>query len=209
MSDKVITNEPQIALETYLRLALLQSSKTALFPSLERLRIIDANSSLSQLFLFLTPSLTALEIASLPNTHQDTVASFLDALPKETQLTDIRLGPGSLNLDYVHMFLNFEHLRHLEIMDIIGAFDYRLLERIGSLEHLEVLRLDARMATYSCLVCPLSETDISGDRPREASVLETDNAFPRLRNLILAGSIDLIGDILHSISSNKVEDVSL
>lgn len=209
MSDKVITNEPQIAPETYLRLALLQSSTNALFPSLKRLKIIDANLSLSQLFLFLTPSLTALEIASLPNMHQDTVASFLDALPKQAQLTDIRLGSGSLNLDYVHMFLNFEHLRHLEIMDIIGAFDYHLLERIGSLERLEVLRLDAKMATYSCLVGPLSVTDISGDRPREASVLENDNAFPRLRKLILAGSIDLIGDILHSISSNKVEDVSL
>ncbi|KAJ3501237.1 hypothetical protein NLJ89_g9432 [Agrocybe chaxingu] len=225
LRDELDASIPRIPIETILRLAQLQRPDKPLFPSLERLSIVQANSNLSHLPLVLSPSVRTLEVASLPNTSAPSLRSFLTALiTMSTQhVQELILGPGRLPQSLLQMFFRFEHLCYLELKDVVDHFDFTFIERIGALYELEKLVVDARNAQYAGRVDPPqppapvlefgSEESISDNHIPDPSQSLPPKLPPqglsRLSSISVTGSLMLIGDLLHFLRTAKLHEVSL
>ncbi|KAF8965793.1 hypothetical protein BDZ97DRAFT_1811054 [Flammula alnicola] len=148
LTDKQDPNEHPIAPGALFRLSQLHNhTQGPFFPSLNRLRIIVADSSLAQLSLFLTPSLRSLEFSG---TEENSFISYLATLADEaSSLSSITLGPLSrISRESMTVCLGFRNLRELQLLDVLPTFDSELLEEIGKLPELETFVLDARSVDY-------------------------------------------------------------
>ena len=134
----------------YICLAQLQGPFRPLFPSLRRLRILEADTSLDYLRLFLSPSLESLEVTGIPDDRQATFHAFIsapvDAIPT---LSTLVFGPGHLPIPVLITCLRFYHLKHLTLVDAVASFDCGLLEDLGQLKFLESLTIDTAAASYT------------------------------------------------------------
>ncbi|CAA7263385.1 unnamed protein product [Cyclocybe aegerita] len=220
LRDELDKNIPCIPIETILRLAQLQHPDKPLFPSLERLSVVQANSNLSHLPLFLSPSIRTLEIASLSSASAPSFRSFLTALitMSAQHVQELILGPGRLPEPLLQTFFRFEHVRYLELKDVVDPFDFTLIERVGALSQLEKLVVDARNAQYAGRVDPPqppapilefgSEESASDNRDPGSSQL-LHPKFPRLSSISVTGNLMLIGDLLHFLRTAKLHEANL
>ncbi|KAF8965792.1 hypothetical protein BDZ97DRAFT_1757072 [Flammula alnicola] len=154
LTDKQDLNEHPIAPGTLLHLLSRlpnRDTQEPFFPSLNRLYIIEADSSLAHWPLFLTPSLRSLEVSGISEVQQNTLMSYLVTLADEaSSLSSIKLGPlGCISRESMKACLNFGNLRELQLLDVVPTFDLELLQEIGKLPELETLVLDARRAVSS------------------------------------------------------------
>jgi len=148
-SDNVRDGEGSIGPGVFLRLAQLQIPGHPLFPSLKRLRVIDANSSLDYLPLFLSPSLQILEVFGVPEDRRASFLSFITtAVDSAPHLVALFLGPGRIMRDALKMCLKFTRLKRLELANATASLDFQLLRDIGYLERLTHLLIDNGFATY-------------------------------------------------------------
>ncbi|KDR66441.1 hypothetical protein GALMADRAFT_259201 [Galerina marginata CBS 339.88] len=151
LTDNIKESKYPVHLGTLLRVVQLHNciALGPLFPSLCRLRIVDAQLSFDYLNLFLTPSLRSLEVVNIPEARKTVLSVFLDAVAQESpNLTQLTLGPGRLPGHLLRTFSTFNHLVQLELIELLPSFDSALLERIGSLPALEVFVLHAADSLY-------------------------------------------------------------
>lgn len=137
----------RIGPDVIVRLARLQSSLSTetntLFPSIERLRIDKARSSMDYLHLFVCPTLTEIEITGVSKDHLDAFYSFFTTVAEEVpDLSSLILGPGLIPGEVLGMCHTFCHLQHLKFVNINTSFGIDFLENIGRLELLQSLAVD-------------------------------------------------------------------
>jgi len=133
----------------FLRLAQLQIPDRPLFSSLKRLRIIDANSSLDYLPLFLSPSLQILEVFGVSEDRRASFLSFIKtAVDSAPHLVSLFLGRGHIMRDALEICLGFTRLERLELANATASLDFQLLRDISCLERLTHLLIDNGFATY-------------------------------------------------------------
>jgi len=136
--DKDAGFSPQV----FARLAQLQLQihNGPLFPSLHRLRIMGLSTALDFLHLFLTPSLTTLEIAAIPLdcVQYPLVLSFLEsAVCEASHIENVVLGPGQISGEILDLCLKYQNLQRLELSSATFSITLQDLGHIGSLERLE------------------------------------------------------------------------
>ena len=156
--------KPIIASSIFYRIAQSLEPNSGLFPSLSRLRIIQADIYFPCLHLLHTPSLRTLE-ANVPDHHHPNFYSFLTTLVyKAPLLEEIILGPGQFPLKSLQAILKFTHLRQLELRDSASSIDFTFLQGVGTLSNLESFILDARSCKYTARI---PENEYSKTPPAE------------------------------------------
>ena len=213
---------------TYVRLAQLHNLDAPFFPSLKDLRIVDANSSLIHLNLLLSNSLRSIElVGKIDRTWEEVFLSFLITLADECpELSSIKLS-SSLSTSVLENCLQFNHLRALELKDVLSELDFNLLSTIGqAFPRLEDFVLGARTTKYtraavlssSSLDSEVSEHSDGQDHPgleptsqsqQMESPLRPEPGFLRLEKLHITGSLELIQDLIESIPSPSLKEIGL
>ena len=219
-------SKAQISPATFLRLARLQHPDKPLLPSLSDLVIVDADASITYLDLLLTPSLKSLKASCIPDAQQSTFCSFLTAIEQEMPfLQTLILGPGRFLPRSLQTISQFNSLRHLELKHEDSKLPPAFFDNIGSLPMLETFILDARyvsgaMSGDEPTVLPASNPFPSDNFPNSNAVdgdhneLGTANVRPicpfnQLTILHVIGWLPLLEDLIHRVTSTKLEDVSV
>ena len=180
---------------TYLRIAQLQSS--ALFPSLRHLIYRLEDSSVSHIFLFLSPLLDSISLINIRGFENTVVRPFLAALSSPT-LRRIVLSSGQMSVDtFKTSILHFKQLRSLELSDAVFMNDFGLWKVLGTLPYLANLTLDIDPTCHPAH--DENSNSQSGD-PKYFDALET---------LSFTGSFFLIQHFLGFIDSPYLESLSL
>ncbi|KIM36364.1 hypothetical protein M413DRAFT_14031 [Hebeloma cylindrosporum] len=221
---------------TYVRLAQLHKLDTPFFPSLKHLRIVHANSSLNHLNLLVSYSLQSIELYNIDHTQEEVFLSFLITLSDECpELASIKLT-SPLSTAVVEGCLKFNHLRVLELHNVLIQLDFNLLSTIGqAFPQLEHFVLGARTAKYTRAAVPRPEgrdkpmdsgsSDSEASVPRDGqdhpgfepasqsekmeSSLRPEPPFLRLEKLHITGSLDLIQDLVEAIPSPGLKEIGL
>jgi len=150
IGEITLSANERLGTEVLICLAQLQGHAGSLFPSLRRLRIVDAASQLPYLRLFLTSSLQTLEIIGLSKDRYASMLSFLTAAVYAIpNLTTLKLGPGHVSQEVLETCLHFEHLQNLELVTAVSSLGDQAFEAIGRLEDLETLFIDDRSAAFN------------------------------------------------------------
>ncbi|KAF8179864.1 hypothetical protein BJ912DRAFT_637740 [Pholiota molesta] len=223
LTDATSTGYPSVAPETLARLALIQDPKSPFLPSLETLRLVDADEALIYfLFFCVTPSLASLEISHIPRTRHITISCFLEELVLNApQLSNITLGPGRLSESSLQSSLKFVHLRHLHIINAADSLDFDFLRDVSSLPELESFVIDARTAEYqqrlfqsdAASLAPTSSTEgpasfVEYQTPIAADI-DSATPFRRLTTLSIIANVVLMGDLVYHLFPQGVKEVSL
>jgi len=180
----------EVAAGTYLRIAQLQGN-TTFFPALHTLHLnapLEHPLALSHLPLFLSPTLTSINISYLGEDAAGSLACFL---------LNNSAGPlASLVLHFVGLSpllaTSISECRLLEILDLIlrGPLEHISLQTILSCPLLSNVKLDARGVQYG------------GSQVTDA--ITVDIAWDDIRQIHLDGQINMIGDILTATANRKM-----
>ena len=160
LTDNPADSESSISSGSFIRLAQLQIPGIPFFPSLNRLRIEDADESVDQLNFFLTNSLRSLEVVNIDKSKWIPLLMFLYTLTVECpHLTSITFSP--IQAAFLAPCLAFKDLRRLELDGAVSGIDFKELVAIGkSLPELETFILDAEIGDYEPrILIPQVETD--------------------------------------------------
>lgn len=225
LMDTVSITPPDIAPETLARLALIQDPKSPFLPSLECLRLIDADQSLSHLFFCIAPCLKSLEIVRAPSARgrQIAISSFLKELViKAPGLSNITFC-GRVSETSLQSSLKFSHLRQLHLIDAAHSLDFTFLQDVSALPELESFVLDVRTAEYKQRLVPPDDTFLSStsvdiefrdlSSSAESQMASATNLSPvpfcQLRKLAITGSVLLMEDLISYLSPRAVKEISL
>lgn len=133
-----------IAMHVYFRLAQLRSAP--ILPSLRHLHCPSTNQSdflISGICLFLSPSLQTLELGGITAVEDKLCGTILYTLFSDgAQMEKIYLRGKGLSRETLHMAIQFEHLRELELQGMGKTLDMEVLEQIGRLPWLVDLAID-------------------------------------------------------------------
>ena len=225
LTDVTKNSEALISPAAYFRLALSLEPGIPLFPHLSDLVIVDADASLSYLEFLLTPSLTSLEVSSIPNANQWILFSFLTSLAQVAPLLQtLTIGPGWFpSKSIMQTILQFKNLRQLELKGTVLKMTFAFLESLGtSLPALESLILDVRSCEYIPSTAIMSEDLSKGieehtphapfdthrqKRRRVSAESDVGDAFSQLMKLHIIGSPLFLGDLILQIASTRLRDV--
>ena len=217
-------SKAQISPAVFLRLARLQHPDKPLLPSLSDLVIVDADTSITYLDLLLTPSLKSLKASCIPDAQQSTFCSFLTAIEQEVPfLQTLILGPGRFLPSSLQTISRFNSLRHLELKHEDSKIPPAFFDNIGSLPMLETFILDARyvsgtMSGDEPTVLPASNplpsdpnsNAVDGDHnEHDTADVRLICPFNQLTTLHVIGWLPLLEDLIHRVTSTKLEDVSV
>ena len=221
-SDK--DNKARISPSAFVRLARCLHPNMSLLPYLSDLVIVDADESIAYLDLLLTPSLESLEASCIPDAQQSTFYSFLTAIEQEVPLLQtLILGPGRFLPRSLQTISQFNSLRHLELKHEDSKLPFAFFDNIGSLAMLKTFILDARYVS-GCLtgdepiVFPPFPSDdfpnsnaMDGNHsePQGAADVRHSKTFNQLAKLHVTGWLPLLEDLIHRVTSTKLEDVSV
>jgi hypothetical protein len=139
------SDDSRIHPSTYLRIAQLQSSESALFPSLRHLHYNLGNKSIPpiHIFLFLSPLLHSVTLYNFSDFENTIVGPFLASL-SSPMLSHIGLRYGQMSVDIFKKYIvHFKQLRSLELSYAVFMSDFTLLGIIGTLPSLANLTLKA------------------------------------------------------------------
>ena len=190
-------NRFNIAPDTFVRLGQLQNrhSPGPLFPALTRLRLINpVESTMSQLPLFLTPSLRSLDFMNVPTNQHSALLSFLITLvDEEPHLTTITFS-SVFTTACLEACLNFKFLRHLELKEVNILIDFKLVIAIGALPELETLVLDGRRSCWE---------DSESKKPIKSM------GFLCLKKFHITGTLGLIRFLYKTVGSEVLKDLWL
>jgi hypothetical protein len=223
-------SKERISPAAFLRLARLQHPDMPLLPHLSDLAIEDADASIAYLDLLLTPSLKSLKASCIPDAQQSTFSCFLTAIEQEVPLLQtLILGPGRFLPSSLQTISQFNSLRHLELKLEDSKLPFAFFGNIGSLAMLETFILDARYVSGT----------MTGDEPTVLPPFPSDNfpnsnamdgnpeehgaadvrhsktcrtpmcSFNQLAVLHVIGWLPLLEDLIHRVTSTKLEDVSV
>lgn len=154
LTDGLTKGEGELSHDIFICLAQLQVPGLPLFPSLYTLRIMNANTSLAYLRLFVSPSLRKLEIIGVPEDRSGPLLAFMKTAAVEVpDLRALVLGPGRLSQGVLDTCLAFGCLQSLDLVNSVSSMHPKFLEALGRLESLETLNLDVRNTTYIAACC--------------------------------------------------------
>jgi hypothetical protein len=227
VSKFVVTDKDskaRISPAAFLRIARLQHPDMPLLPHLSDLVIEDADASITYLDLLLTPSLKTLKASCIPDAQQSTFSSFLTAIEQEVPLLQtLILGPGLFLPSSLQTISQFNSLCHLELKLEDSKLPFAFFDNIGSLAMLKTFILDARYVSGT----------MTGDEPTVLPPFPSDNfpnsnamdgnpadvrhsktcrpmcSFNQLAVLHVIGWLPLLEDLIHRVTSTKLEDVSV
>ena len=214
-------SKAQISPAVFLRLARLQHPDIRLLPYLSDLVIVDADASIAYLDLLLTPSLKSLKASCIPDAQQSTFSSFLTAIEQEVPLFQtLILGPGQFLPSSLQTISQFNSLRHLELKHEGSKLPFAFFDNIGSLATLKTFVLDARHVSGTVTEDELSVFNSSSsdnfpnsngmDGPVDEKTCRIPIcAFNQLAVLHVIGWLPLLEDLIHRVTSTKLEDVSV
>ena len=233
VSKFIVTDDnskAQISPAAFIRLARLLNPDAPLLPCLSDLVIVDADASIAYLDLLLTPSLKSLKASCIPDAHQWTFSSFLTAIEHEAPLLQtLILGPGRFLQSSLQKVFQFNSLRHLELKHEDSKLPFAFFDKIGALTMLETFILDARHVSGTVMsdepiILPavdpspspsdsLPNSSAMGGNRDEHGAAGTDvhhsNTFNQLTTLQVTGQLPLLEDLIHRVTSNKLEDISI
>ncbi|KAF8179865.1 hypothetical protein BJ912DRAFT_637856 [Pholiota molesta] len=219
LTDPQLTSHPDVAPETLARLALIQDPNSTFLTSLECLRIIDANKSLSYLFFCVAPSLKSLEIIGVPTTRQITISSFLKELVlRVPELLNLTFR-GRLSESSLQSSLKFNHLRQLHLIDAAESLDFAFLQGVSELPELDSFVIDARAAEYKRRLVPADNTSLTSTSngvgapnlstsTEDQTIIARDPSsipFRQLRELTVTGNVNLMDDLVFHFSPRAVK----
>jgi hypothetical protein len=221
-------SKPQISPSAFLRLARLSNPDMPLLPCLSDLVIADADASIAYLDLLITPSLKSLKASCIPDTQQSTFFSFLTVIEQEVPLLEtLVLGPGQFLSSSLQIISQFSSLRHLELKHEGSKLPFAFFDNIGSLVMLKTFILDARYVSGTLTedettVLPVNAFNPSpsdnfpisnamdGDHNEHgASDVRHSKTFNQLEILHVTGCLPLLEDLIHRVTSTKLEGVSV
>ena len=226
-------SEARISPAVFLRLARLQHPDMPLLPSLSDLVIVDADASITNLELLLTPSLNSLKASCIPEAQQSTFCSFLTAIEQEVPvLQTLILGPGRFLPSSLQTISKFNSLRHLELKHEDSKLPLAFFDNVGSLPMLNTFILDARHVSGTATgdeptVPPASKSSPSDIFPNSNAMDGNRNehgaadvghseasptpicSFKQLATLHVIGWLPLLEDLIHRVTSTRLEDVSI
>jgi len=228
VTDKFnITNDAsnaRISPAVLLRLARLQSPDMSLLPNLSDLVIVDADASIAFLDLLITPSLKTLNASCIPDAQQSTFFFFLTAIEREVPfLQTLILGPGRFLPRSLQIISQFNSLRHLQLKHEDSTLPFAFFDNIGSLAMLEIFKLDARHVSGTMTGDEFNpfpsdnfpnSNAVDDDREEHgaADLGHSKNpicSFNQLKVLHVIGWLPLLEDLIHRVTSTKLEDVSV
>ena len=193
------TDKPQVHPSTYIRIAQLQSS--ALFPSLRHLYYTLCDSSISHIFLFLSPLLDSLEFSNIRGFENTIVGPFLANLSSQ-MLSRIVLYTGRMSVDiFKNSIVHFQQLRSLELLDAVfmPMSDSDLWEVLGTLPSLENLTLNSFDPSSHPVHVPVNSNSQSGG----------PKYFEALKSVSITGSSFLIQNLLGFIDSPCLKSINV
>ena len=215
----------QISPTVFIRIARLLRPDMPLLPYLSDLVIVDADLSINYLDLLLTPSLKSLNASCIPDAQQSTFSSFLTAIEQEVPpalLQTLILGPGLFLPSSLQTISQFHSLLHLELKHEGSKLPSAFFDNIGSLAMLKTFILDARYVSDTMTgdeptVPPPFPSDIfpnyntaNGIRDEHGSAdIRHSKTFNQLEILHVTGWLPLLEDLIHRVTSTKLEDVSV
>ena len=211
-------SKAQISPAAFIRLARLLHPDMPLLPYLSDLVIVDADTSISYLDLLLTPSLKSLKASCIPDAQQLTFSYFLTAIEKEVPLLQtLILGPGRFISSSLQTISQFNSLHHLELKHEGSELPFAFFDNVGSLAMLKTLILDARHVSGTVtgveptfIPSPSDNSDATDDNRDEHGAADgrQSKTFNQLAKLHVTGWLPLLEDLIHRITSTKLEDVS-
>ena len=166
--------------QVFARLAQLQVPNGPRFPSLHRLSVMGPSTALDFLHLFLTPSLTTLEIAAIPvdGVQYPLILSFLEsAICDASHIKDVILGPGQISGEILDICLKYQNLQHLELSSATLSIALQDFERIGSLERLESFVLQGPSTPVKRLELPVTPQEPEYDPQPPPPAFEQNFGF--------------------------------
>ena len=190
------TDDHRVHLSTYFRIAQLQSSESALFPSLRRFHYNLGNRSIppSHIFLFLSPRLDSLTLHNIRDFENTVVGPFLENLAtlSSQMLSKIVLHSGRMSGNILKKsIVHFKQLRSLELLDAVLLSDLALWEVLGTLSSLTNLTL--KTASH-----PAHDGDDAENSNHQSG---GPKYFDALESLCVTGSFFFIQHVLGFIDS--------
>jgi hypothetical protein len=175
-----------VAQSLYVQLAQFRPQP---FPALEIFRCLSVTPSLSQLSLFISPTIKTVELSGCAADNIHIVDPFLSSLTNNpwfstTELRHLILR-GQATTATTVPFISF---RHLQSLDIVGELDLASLKEFGGIPRLENL------------VVTLS---------RSVTGVEGDIGFAQLKMLHITATFSLIHAMLELIATVQLERVTL
>ena len=188
--------DPEVHPSIYVRLAELQSSAGALFPSLRRVHCYLEDRSISHIFLFQSPLLDSLSLTNIGGFENTVVGPFFATLSSSPQmLTRIVLDSGRMSVDFFkESIIHFKRLQFLSVE--VFMIDSSLWEILGTLPSLKTLTLKANDPESHPVHAPENSNSQSGLK-----------YFTALEDLNITGSIFLIQHLLNFIDSPFLKSI--
>jgi hypothetical protein len=203
-----------------------------LLPHLSDLVIEDADASIAYIDLLLSPSLKTLKAPCIPDAQQSTFSFFLTAIEQEVPLLQtLILGPGRFLPSSLQTISQFNSLRHLELKLEDSKLSFAFFDNIGSLAMLETFILDARYVSGTMtgdeptVLPPFPSDNFPNSNAMDGNPEEHVNgaadvrhsktcrtpicSFNQLAVLHVIGWLPLLKDLIHRVTSTKLEDVSV
>ena len=190
--------DPEVHPSIYVRLAELQSSAGALFPSLRRVHCYLEDRSISHIFLFQSPLLDSLSLTNIGGFENTVVGPFFATLSSSPQmLTRIVLDSGRMSVDFFkESIIHFKRLQFLSVE--VFMIDSSLWEILGTLPSLKTLTLKANDPESHPVHAPENSNSQSGLK-----------YFTALEDLNITGSLFLIQHLLNFIDSPFLKSIGV
>ena len=190
--------DPEVHPSIYVRLAELQSSAGALFPSLRRVHCYLEDRSISHIFLFQSPLLDSLSLTNIGGFENTVVGPFFATLSSSPQmLTRIVLDSGRMSMEiFKKSIIHFKQLQFLSVE--VFMIDFSLWEVLGTLPSLKTLTLKANDPESHPTHAPENSNSQSGLK-----------YFTALEDLNITGSIFLIQHLLNFIDSPFLKSIGV